>query len=245
MYDHHDRQFGPSPYTDRFTDLDEPDWSRYGEEPDDERRRVCQHPTPPRPAHEQALDWLCGLVGGPDALDALTDATTADPEPPTFGGPEDVAAYDAVAGHLDRVGRLFFDEDANRVLAHALGSLWSRDPGTVRGPAPAQQTAGGLVWVVGRANGLFGGGLTQTAVQRELWLEGSLATAGQPVARVLRGIDLYGGTRPRDAPDLRGFANAALLTTATRRTVIRWRDQARAVERVATDADVLPSEVES
>jgi len=219
-------------------------WEVHARRFEDELRPAPPPALPPRPVHARVLDWLHGLVGGPDALDALTD-DVPETEPPTFADDQDAGAYLAVADHLDRVAALFFDEEIAQVLQRALATLWVRDPSVVRGPAPAQQTAGGLCWVVGRANGLFGGGLTQTTLQRELWLKTSLSTVGQRVARVLKGIDLYGGHRPHQAPDLVGFANPALLTPATRRLLIRWRDQARAAERAMIQDQILPSEVDS
>lgn len=215
-------------------------WEEHARRFDDERTPVCHHPEPRPPAHVQVIGWLCGLVGGPVELDALIEERPVG-ETLVLGDPEDATAFGAVGAHLDRVGGLFFDAEVTAVLQRALALLWTGDPGLVRGPTPANEVAAGVVWVVGRANGLFGGGLTQTTIQRELWVKQPLATSGQRVSRVLRGIDLFAGTRPPQAPDLRGFANAALLTPATRRTLIRWRDQARAAE----PALVLPVEVES
>jgi len=111
----------------------------------------------------------------------------------------------------------------------------------VTGAGSASTVAGGLIWVVGKANGLFDGGFTQQLVRRELWFKQPLNVPGQALARHLRGLDFHGESRPRGCPDLTSFARPELLTTETRRTLIRWRDRALAL----ATAGVLPGEVES
>jgi hypothetical protein len=209
-----------------------------------EQRPVCRHTEPRRQAHEEVLEWLDGLVGGREALLAMSDAVAPSPEPPTFEDAEQGAVYLAVTELLDRIAGLFFDDEVARVLEVALSTLWQRRPGLFTPAHTANATAGGLCWVVGRANGLFVGGPTQTTIQRELWLRSSLSTVGQRIALVLRGVALTQGRRPRQAPDLMGFANPALLTPTTRRTLLPWRDQALAAQQLAGPM-VLPSKVES
>ena len=103
--------------------------------------------------------------------------------------------------------------------------------------------AGGVVWVVGRANDLFSGGLTQTTVRRELWCRGQLSQLGQSIATLLRGVDLWAAQRPPNSPNLVAFANPDLLTPRTRRILARWRDEALRAQRehdrlVAADRSV-------
>jgi hypothetical protein len=217
-------------------------WEEHAHRFENEQRPVYRHIEPRRPAHEEVLEWLDGLVGGRESLLAMTDAVAASPEPPTFEDAEQGAVYLAVAELLDRVAGQFFDDEVARVLEVALSTLWQRRQGLFTPAHPANATAGGLCWVVGRANGLFVGGPTQTTIQRELWLRSTLSAVGQRIAQVLRGVALTQGHRPRQAPDLTGFANPALLTPTTRRTLLLWRDQALAAARAAA---VLPSEVES
>jgi hypothetical protein len=217
-------------------------WEEHARRFESEQRPVCRHIVPQRPAHDEVLEWLDGLVGGREALLALTDEP-ATPRPPTFDDAEQGAVYLAVADLLDRVAEQFFDEEVARTFEVAQWTLWQRRPTFFTPAHPANATAGGLCWVVGRANGLFTGGLTQMTVQRELWLRSTLSTVGQRVAPVLRGVTLTRGRRPAQAPDLMGFADAALLTPTTRRTLLHWRDQALAAPRTAEP--VLPSEVET
>jgi hypothetical protein len=171
------------------------------------------------------LRWLDGAVGGRDALLALDEAPTPAPEAPPIDDDRLRASYESVADHLDRVGAELFDEEVHRVLLSALALVWEQSPETVAG-RPANEVAGGLVWVVGRANDLFRGGLSQATVQRHLWLRRQLSTVGQGVAPWLRGVDLHGAPRPPRCPNLLTFANPHLLTMATRRSLISWRDQA-------------------
>lgn len=205
----------------------------------DQERRPRPAP-PPVPAHVRVMQWLDGLVGGREALLALDDRSVPDVGPPPIEDAEARAAYDAVAEQLDRVATTYFDEEVRLVLAAALRAVWEAGPALVTG-RPANQVAGGLLWVVGRANQLFAGGLTQTSMQRELWLKPTLSQCGQRLGHVLRGVDLYDAPRPHQCPDLKSFGNPDLLTAATRRLVMRWRDQALAASR----SGVLPPGVDS
>lgn len=133
------------------------------------------------------------------------------------------------------MGGELFDPEACRTLSQALALLWREAPHAVLGARTPASVAGGLIWVVGKANDLFGGGVTQQLVQRELWLKQPLNTAGQGLARHLRGIDFHGTPRPHGCPDLMSFASPELLTAGTRRTLIAWRDLALAQHRAAPD----------
>ena len=193
----------------------------------DRERRPA--PPPEDPAPVRVLRWLEGVVGGRERLLALDDSASPEPTPPVIDDARLRAAYDAVVDHLDRVAAELFDEEVRRVLLAALAALWERAPETVAHRAP-NEVAGGLVWVVGRANELFRGGLRQNTVQRELWMRRQLSVAGQGVAPSLRGVDLHGAHRPHGCPDLMSFGNAALLTAGTRHMLVRWRDEALRAE---------------
>ena len=170
------------------------------------------------------------MVGGRDALLALDDLP-AEPRPrPVIEDPAMAAAYAEVEGHLARVAAAFFDDEVDRLLASTLAAVWERSPETVTG-RPATLVAGGVVWVVGRANDLFSGGLTQTTVRRELWCRGQLSQLGQSIATLLRGVDLWAAQRPPNSPNLVAFANPDLLTPRTRRILARWRDEALRAQR--------------
>ncbi len=214
-------------------------WERFADQFDDERQPAVVHRPPEPPRHEQVLRWLEGVVGGREALLALTD--DPDLHAPALDLPdaESRAAVAAVKESLDRVAGEFLDADARRTLDHALTLLWHAAPHALTGARSASTVAGGLLWIVGKANGLFDGGFTQQLVRRELWLKQALSVPGQALARHLRGVDLHGEPRPRGCPDLTSFARPELLTVETRRTLIQWRDLALALE----EADVPPTDV--
>jgi hypothetical protein len=193
---------------------------------------------PAQPTWSRALDWLHDIVGHTD-LDALT----ADPLP-ACDLPGDVPeGARAMLGQLDE--RIFIPELRNACDA-ALAELWGSTPRLVESTDPAELAAA-ICWLVGRANGVVGAGqgITQTALAEAV---------GQPrfptalVGRVKR--ELVGVWPVVDrpwgfaCPDLLVLRHPELLTSATRRHVIRVRDEARLRSR-AERADVLPSEVES
>lgn len=211
-------------------------WQRFADQFDHERRpRVVNPPDPPR--HEQVLRWLDGLVGGREALLALTDAPVQ-PVPPAA---VHEAAYAGVREALDRVSGDYLDVDACRVLDRSLALLWEAAPHAVTGASSVSTVAGGLLWIVAKANGLFDGGFTQQLVRRELWLKQQLHLPGKALARHLRGLDFHAQPRPHGCPDLTSFARVELLTSQTRRTLVEWRDLGLAL----STAEVLPPEVES
>ena len=216
-------------------------WERFAEQFDEERRPAPAPGPPPTPRHVQVLRWLEGLVGGRPCLDALTGDPTPPPGPPAFETPDDEHVHAEVAACLDRVATAYFDTEAQRVLRVALGLLWREAPDVVTGSSSAGRVAAGLFWVVGKANALFVGGLTQQLVQRELWLDQPLSQPGRLVADRLRGVDFHAVPRPHGCPDLTAFARPELLTAQTRRTLLQWRDRAVAEQAAA----VLPVEVES
>ncbi len=191
----------------------------------------------PRPAHWEriTLAWLDGLVDGRAALLALGDTPVPVAPPPTVGGADEGAAYDALASQVDRVADLFCDAEVAAVLDWALVAGWHRrreavnPPGTGRAPA----VAGGLAWVVGKANGLFDGDLRQVDVQRELGLGSPLRAMGVRLAPIVGRSAPVVAPRPMEAPDLTGFGEPALLTPATRRVVMAWRDRALGAAEVA------------
>lgn len=216
-------------------------WEQYADQFDDERQPTVVHRPPDPPRHEQVLRWLDGMVGGREALLALTEEPGEPAPAPDLPDVESAAAVTTVQELLDRVAGAFLDAEARRVLDGALARLWRTAPQAVTGAQSPSAVAGGLIWIVGKANGLFDGGLTQQLVRRELWLKQALHVPGQALSRHLRGIDFHGQPRPRGCPDLASFASPELLTVETRRTLIQWRDLALAQERAA----VLPPEVDS
>ena len=179
----------------------------------------------PRCAHWDriTLAWLEGLVGGRAALLALTDEPAPPPRPPALASTTDGAAYDAVVTRLDRVTELY-DAEVAAILDWALATAWHRRPALFDGRASA--LAGGLVWVVGKANGLFDRDLRPCDVQGALELRSPLRPMGLRLAPVVGRTAPVVAPRPMEASDLTGFGEAALLTPTTRREVTTWRDLA-------------------
>lgn len=200
---------------------------------------MAPQPTP-RPAFEVTLEWLHALVGGPDALPTLSVDPHPAPRAPTLPDLADAGqVHETVSQQLERATEAHFGAEVGRILQDALGILWERDPEGTAGRAP-NRTAAGLCWVVGRANHLFTGGITQTEVARTLWVRSALSSAGPTVLRCLREVWLHDPGRPPGAPDLLPTGDTRLLTSPTRRELVRWRD---AAERAR--ASILPQEVES
>lgn len=207
-----------------------------------ERRRALPPPTPPRrPAHREVLEWLESLVGGHDALVALTD----DPDP-----------VEPLGAHLDPVGDerwLIVDErlgdaletllpaDLAAPLRRCLLLLRERYPEVVDRTTP-ERVAAGIVWVVGKANGTLGptGPVVQKDVAEVLGSP-ALSQCNQLVYGHVRRI---GWARPqpwqRTMSDLLATGRVELLGRHTRVDLVRLRDQALADEAahtpVATDA---------
>jgi hypothetical protein len=222
-------------------------WEPVARRFDDERRpEPAYAPEPPRPLHDRVLAWLDGLVGGRPALEELDEVPLRPAERPSCAEPEELEAYDAVAGLLDRVTERFFDEEASHAFRHGLNALWNVASEQITSPRSPAHTAAGVCWMIGRANGLFdaGGPVRQKDVARELWLKGNLSAPGRRFATAVRDVWVDQATRPYEFPDLFCLARPDLLTSTTRRQLVRWRDRALTA-REAHRAEVLPSEVES
>lgn len=225
--------------------------SSFGSQWEDEARRFdrllehrCPPPRPvepPMPRHQAIAEWLIRLLGDGVAA-TLTDQPHPRPRRPVLPDAESQAVHHEVVACLNRVVDSTFGAEVGRILLDGLASLWERAPEETKARQPSL-TAGGLCWVVGNANGLFGaGGLTQGAVARELGIEQPLTGPGKAVGRVLGGVWAGGqGRVPADCPKLMPFANPVLLTSTTRRTLIAWRDAAALA--AAETSTFLPSQV--
>ncbi|MCD6640990.1 MAG: hypothetical protein LT071_13885 [Nocardioides sp.] len=195
-------------------------WQRWADEFDDAARP--RHPVaPPTPPHVAVLDWLDRVVGGRAALLALTD--DPGPAPAEAGG--DLAVE--VGHHLERVCATFFDDDLRAACQRALLALGSERERLTAG-LTTNEVAAALLWNVGRANHAFTGGVTQQAVQRELWTRKQLSACGRRLQQHLAGVSISQAHRPHQCPPLEPYANPDLLTPATRRLVMLWRDAALA-----------------
>lgn len=200
----------------------------------DRARRPTPAPPPPEPPrHESVLAWLDDVVGGRAALVALTTDATQGP----------VEAPDVLPGHLrDRwqavrdlvtaVADECFDPAAEAALHRALDRLVLDDPQAVAAARSAASLAGALCWIVGKANGLFGGhAATQSGVRDLLGLSAALSTLGPPLQRSFgtpwpASARPYGSRGWYGAPDLLATGCVDVLTDRTRRMVVRMRDRA-------------------
>lgn len=206
-------------------------WEQHARRHDQER--VCRQahvaPVPPKPMHEQVLDWLDVAVGGRVALEALDEVVGPIPAPAGRSGDER-AAHQAVSELLDRVAARFFHEELGVALQHGLTLLHEADAALVLRPRSAAHLAAALAWVVGRANGAVGAGtgINQKDLQRELGLSTSISAEATRVRRALQGLRQEPALRPSPCPDLLPLGHPDLLTPMTRHGLIRLRDLALA-----------------
>jgi len=220
-------------------------WQHVAELFDSEKARPAA--SPPPPPHESALDWLDSLVGGRVALEDLTDDPL--PVPPLLRVDDQPLAarhrVEAVSRALDVVTDLF-DVETGRALKTVLARLWEEDRDVVLNAKSAAQVAGGICWLVGRANDQFGKDkVTQLSVQKQLGVTTTISSFGSTVHRALRGLQPTYTERPWSQRDLLATGRAAFLTSTTRRRLIRLREQAVAARETwladeARKGSVLP-----
>jgi len=203
-------------------------WQHVAEQFDREQERPAAPPAPRRLPHESALDWLDSLVGGRIALEALTDDPL--PAPPLLRVDDlPLASRHRVEAVTRALGVLteLFDAETGRALKTVLARLWEEDRDVVLNAKSAAQVAGGICWLVGRANDLYGKDkVTQQAVQKQIGLKTTISSFGSTVHRALRGLQPTYVERPWSQRDLLATGRASFLTSGTRRRLIRLRDQA-------------------
>jgi hypothetical protein len=198
---------------------------------DKEREPVAIEPPAPRPpAHEQILGWLRGLVGGAEALDWLGMA------PLHALDPVDVEVLplghrhrlEGTAMALEAVHGL--DPEFDIALRNAMRLLWEAEPAVLLNAASAAQAAAGLVWAVGKANGRLSpeGPLRQKDLAAALGVPAALSGPGRRVVSAFVGAPGLLEPRPHGlgCPDLVGLGGTELLTSDTRRRLLRLRDHA-------------------
>lgn len=230
-------------------------WEHHARRAD--QRRTCQHvpPVPTPHPYDEVLDWLDGLVGGRRALEALTPIPLSMATLPPDLGEGPPTCLVSVRELLDRTATELFDAEVRAALHHALNLLWTENQDLVRHRKVPAQIAGGLCWVVGRANGLFGpdNPVAQKDVQRHLCLTTPISGVGATVQRALRRLGPEPPRRPVGCPDLVALGEPGLLTSATRLQLVDWRDRSLAardahladVRAARANDDVQPPEIES
>ncbi len=183
---------------------------------------------PPPPPYEEVLTWLDGVVGGRIALLALDD------EPLQNRVGSEHADDSGVDGLLARVADDHFDQDFLAAMRVALATLRREDPDLLE-RAPAGEIAAGVCWLVGRANGVVGANtpVTQKVLKTTLWLSTPPLRRVPRIKTCLRSLQGRSGSRPADCPDLFELGDAAYLTAATRRRLVRLRDRALAAAQAA------------
>ena len=122
-----------------------------------------------------------------------------------------------------------FDDDVAATLQQVVDLLAVEEPDLLTGALSALQVAGGVCWLVGRANALFGGGVTQSTVRDLLGLATPLTGGGQAVRGAL-GVAWPEASPPPSWTGGRLLATGRpeVLTRRVRRQLVRSRDRALA-----------------
>lgn len=207
--------------------------------------RVVRHarslpPPTPEPDWARALRWLDGVCGGREAVLALdVEPLPADPpELPPALPPAHRQRLESCVTLLDATSRQFFDDEARTAFVRAVLRVHAREPGVVTGAPTASQLALGVIWAVGRANGLLHprGVVTEKALRPYLNTTRSAASVGERVRAALVGpFDWstpdrpwsYGGGRARDLDPL---GHVDLLVASVRRQLLEVRERALAAQ---------------
>lgn len=109
-----------------------------------------------RSLQEMLLDHFAQLVGGRAHLDRL-DATPLPDEPFEWSGiPDDVTAWVSETLALtDQCCDELLDTECRTVSRRLLARIAAGDPAIFRGKGRAETAAGAIIWIAGKANGLF------------------------------------------------------------------------------------------
>jgi len=220
--------------------VEESPWAAVARRLDRERQqRVLPPPPPPVPTYQRVLAWLDDICGDRAAVLALAgDPLTDEPDLPEVETPQARARLTAVAELLDAVAAGCFDPESAVAFRACLVRVWLREPEVVLQAASAAHVAGGVAWLVAKANGFLGAGgrITVTRLKESLGLHPSPSTYGKVVQRALvgyRDFDSQRTGRVYELPDLLPLGLPELLVGQTRRTLARARDRALEAQRAA------------
>jgi len=183
-------------------------------------------------AHDHELRWLEALVGGHEALAALTDAPTV-ATPPVL---DDLPAHlheraAAIGAECDRhAGTTFTDPELDAVLRRVLETVLTTDPGFLERSDRDDTAVGAFVWIGAQANGLVGP--EGEILGRDLWTRlglpaSSAARGSSTLARLRRRLPAtmwLDASPPPGAPRFKPTGHAGFLTAATRSVIILRRD---------------------
>lgn len=212
-------------------------WQEHAERFDRERGSTVI-PEPAPPAHAQVLTWLDAAVGGRSQLMAIGTMPLVDegfePDPDLPAVAREVLA--TVVDLLDHAARELRVPEARAALTNTLRLAYETDPEGVLQIGDARRLAGGVSWVAAKANGLIGAGgiSTATALQRAVDCRTQLSVPGRAVQMLIAGY-WPEPRRPSTLPDLLLLGRPQLLTAATRRRLVRARDQALAAQRAVDE----------
>ena len=197
--------------------------------------REEQKPRPePRPWLE-TVRWLEHVVGGSDALVALTAERLPDEEfhlpEGAVGDGDAMVRFRRATTLLDGLADQFFDPEMRTAFRRALASV-GMDTLCGAQPTDAIQVAASVCWMVVRANGMMtpAGSVTQKAITTHLGLASFPTSTARVVSRLLGAPQPPWVSRPYSLPQLEPFARADLLTSRTRAEITSLRDAALAAE---------------
>lgn len=174
------------------------------------------------PSYEEImLDSVRAAVGGDEALRLLDDRPLPDePFDPT-GIPDDIVPkVSEVLALCDECCTALFDLECRTACRRFLTRVAVGDPQIFRRKARSDTAAAALVWIVGKANGLFGGPGGRHVKELAAHLGVAQPTVSQRAKTMLAaaGIsDRFYGNPILGSPDL--------LTSARRREIMTMRDR--------------------
>ena len=213
--------------------VEESAWADIARRFDREReRQVLPPPPPPVPTYERVLAWLDDVCGDREELLALSpDAARGRARPAR--GRHSPGAHPPHGGRraARRRRRQQLRPGDRGGLPAVSAAVWDKEPEVVLDAATAAHVAGGVAWVVAKANGVLGaqGRVTVTQLKHALALSPSPSTYGKVVQRALVGYRDFEAERTGrvyELPDLLPLGRTDLLLGGTRRTLCRARDRA-------------------
>ena len=167
-----------------------------------------------------ALAWLCDAVGGPVALEALTDAPLPDRAFSWAGIALDVR--ERVAEVLELCDR-FCDDRLDAEYRSACRVFLERvalgDPAVFRRKGRAETAAAAICWTIGKVNELF-----HTRVMRVMDLTAYFGIAQGGVSQRADTLIRAAGYDRDDGPGEINLGDLDLLVSARRRRIIELRD---------------------
>jgi hypothetical protein len=156
--------------------------------------------------------------------------------PAASGAPAaDAQRLELLGRRLEPMAGLFGGEALQAARA-LVALLWEEDRTSLTVPA-ADRVLAGVTWVVARANDLFRrAGVTHAVVREILGIRSPLTSHGQALHRTIGGLPVDIGS-PWHQTELLAVGRPGLLTSQTRRRLVRLRDQALEAAAVAAAAE--------